>query len=474
MSRTLARRDVIKGLAAALAAPAVLVRHARAALPNLPNLAESEALLLQPSDSRFTAYQTSFNGRVTLAPELRAACKTANAVAVLVDWCRTNNLTFALRSGGHSYEALSQSRSVVIDTRLINQITVDRTKRTVTVGAGASLGAIYKKIGPLGYAIPAGSCPTVGVSGHVLGGGYGFLGRPLGLACDSLLAVTLVDAQGRAIEADAQQQADLFWACRGGGGGSFGAVTSFRFQLHPVKNVTTFGISWRLPAARAAKIFETWQAWAPQAPSGINALMRLSRHQDGNLDLRCFGQSTGSVSELRRELKTLSSSPDVRTMSFLASVNHFAGPDGWTYESVTMKGKSDYVTTPLSDEGILALMEGVAARRGITAICDPYGGAVAAPAADATAFAHRSALYCIQYASVWSDGKDQQHLQDMTDLYAALRPHVSGGAYVNYCDVELANFQDAYWGSNLARLKQIKAAFDPDNLFHHPRSVPPA
>jgi FAD binding domain-containing protein len=129
MNHTVARRDVLKGLAAsAILAPAVFgAPRARAALPNLPNLPASEALLLRPGQAHFADYQPAFNARVMVTPELRALCKTANAVAVVLDWCRTNNLTFALRSGGHCYEALSQSSSVVIDTRLMNQITVDNT-----------------------------------------------------------------------------------------------------------------------------------------------------------------------------------------------------------------------------------------------------------------------------------------------------------------------------------------------------------
>jgi FAD binding domain/Berberine and berberine like len=474
MNHTVARRDVLKGLgASAIMAPAVFCgSRARAALPNLPNLPDSEALLLRPGQAHFADYQPAFNARVMVTPELRALCKTANAVAVVLDWCRTNNLTFALRSGGHCYEGLSQSSSVVIDTRLMNRITVDKTNHTVTVGAGASLGAIYKVTGALGYAIPAGSCPTVGVSGHVLGGGYGYLGRPLGLACDSLQAVSLIDPQGKTVEADTQQHADLFWACRGGGG-SFGAATSFRFQMHAVPKVVTFGISWRLPPARAVKIFKTWQAWAPQAPNAIAALIRFSQDPHGGLDLRCFGQSIGGVTQLKAELKALSSSPDVKTMAFLPSVNHFAGKDGWTYSSGPMKGKSDYVMTPLGDDGILALMEGVAARTGITVVCDAYGGAIAGTPPDGTAFAHRAGtLYCIQYASSWSGGDSAKHLKDMSDLYAAMRPYMSGAAYVNYCDVDLANWQTAYWGDNLARLKQIKSAFDPDNVFRHALSIP--
>jgi FAD/FMN-containing dehydrogenase len=158
-------------------------------------------------------------------------CKTPNAVGVMVDWCRTNNMPFAVRCGGHSYEGFSESASVVIDLRLMNSIAIDVATKTATVGAGASLGQLYQAIAPRGFAFPGGSCPTVGVSGHLLGGGYGYLARPFGFACDNVLSVDLVDPQGKQVHADAQQNADLFWACRGGGGGTFGVATGYQLRL---------------------------------------------------------------------------------------------------------------------------------------------------------------------------------------------------------------------------------------------------
>src|ERR1700728_625236 len=205
--RGLTRRDALREAAAtALAAPALLLaRGARAQLPAPPNLPSSDALLLHPGDAQFAQYQTSFNERTTLTPQLRAMCKTAHGVGTMIDWCHSNNLPFTLRCGGHSYEGFSQSTSVVIDTRLINSVTVNAAANTATVGAGASLGALYQAIAPHGFAFPGGSCPTVGVSGHALGGGYGYLARSYGLACDNLLAADLVNAQGQPVHADAQQ-----------------------------------------------------------------------------------------------------------------------------------------------------------------------------------------------------------------------------------------------------------------------------
>jgi FAD/FMN-containing dehydrogenase len=449
-------------------------------LPRLPNLPATDALLLLSTDSNFNRYEPAYNRRTMLRPQLRALCKTPRSVSVMVDWARTNSVPFALRSGGHCYEGFCESTSVVIDTRLMNKVEIDAAGGSVTVGAGAALGDIYKQIGAKGFAIPAGSCPTVGISGHSLGGGFGLLARPLGLACDSLQSVELVDPQARIVSADAQQQPDLFWACRGGGGGSFGAVTSFRFKLHPIGQIVVFGVTWTLDASHTAKVMKAWQAWAPYAPKAITALFRMGKNPDGSMNVHVFGQSIGPSSQLRQELRALldvetpDDAPVIKSKTFLQAVDYFSG--GWNYESTYSKCKSDYILSPLSDDGIATLIAGL--RRlpsnAIVPICDAYGGAVADLAPDASAFARRAgALYCIQYYSSWQAAKDTPtHLSRMKALYDSMRPYVSGAAYVNYCDLELADWPNAYWGPNLARLKQIKSAFDPDNIFRHAQSIP--
>jgi FAD/FMN-containing dehydrogenase len=471
------RRSVLmRAGAAAVAAPAIFsVRPAAAQLPPLPALSPGDALLLHPGDAQFSNYQASFNARTTLTPQLRAMCKTVKAVAAMVDWCRSNNLPFAIRCGGHSYEGFSQSTSVVIDTRMMESITVDSKTNTASVGAGASLGALYNAIAPYKLAFPGGSCPTVGVSGHLLGGGYGYLARPFGLACDSLLSVDLIDPDARAVHADAQENADLFWACRGGGGGSFGVATAYTVQLQKVAAVIVFRAAWpALSPADAAAAMKAWQAWAPHAPATIDSNLVIAKGANGTVYMHAAGQSVGALGELRNELKALPKSPSLlmKAMTFIDAVNYFSG--GWRYPVQIMKGKSDYVTAPLGDDGLAALMSGIARSSGIYVVCDAYGGAMAKVAPDATAFVHRAGtLFCLQYGSVWtSAGDTQKRLQEMRQFYATMRPYVSGAAYVNYCDTDLADWPTAYWGQNLERLQRIKSAFDPSNVFRHAQSVP--
>jgi FAD binding domain/Berberine and berberine like len=471
------RRSFVSRVAGGTVAAPVFVSASRAdvPLPPLPSLSSEDALLLRSGDGQYADYQAAFNLRTALKPQLRALCKTCKAISVMLDWCRSNGLPFAVRCGGHSYEGFSQSTSVVIDMRLRNAITVDAKADTATVGAGASLGSLYRAIASHGLAFTGGSCPTVGVSGHLLGGGYGYLARPSGLACDSLLSVDLINPSGLQVHADAHQNADLYWACRGGGGGSFGIATSFTVRLKKVANVIVFRVVWPGLSIKDAKgVMRTWQRWAPKAPRTIDSNFVVSKGADGTVNLHTAGQSVGSLTELQRELQELPKSPSVliRRMTFGDAVDFFSG--GSAYPIQFMKGKSDYATAQISDQGLEIFMTGLAQGLPKYVVCDAYGGALAEIAPDATAFAHRGGtLFCLQYGSVWDDpAHTKERLDDMSQFYASLRPYMSGSAYVNYCDLDLADYATAYWGENLPRLKQIKAGFDPSNVFWHAQSVP--
>ncbi len=469
---TLSRRDVA---AALLAAPALL-RMARAAPPPLPAIAPEDAIFVMPGTSLYERTLPAYNLRTELRPTVRVLVKTARGMAQAIDWVRTKNLPFALRSGGHCFEGFSQSTGVVIDTRLMKALSFDGATNRLSVGAGATLGDIYRFVGPRGLGFPGGSCPTVGISGHTMGGGFGLIARDRGLACDSLAAIDLIDADARPLRADTEQNVDLFWASRGGGGGTFGAATELHFAIRPIGPIVVYAATWALMLREAVALFRAWQDWAPRAPDTITGIFKLSRRGDGRIALHAAGQSTGSIGELRRELRALtdaaapSNGPTFASMSFLGAVDHFSG--GWGYESKFSKGKSDYVLKPLDDAGIEALLGGIAALPAgeVIAICDAYGGATAR-AADG-AFAYRAGTeFCIQYYTSWqSAGTGRHRLADLRRLYAAMRPW-SGGAYVNYCDLDLADWQQAYWRQNLPRLKAIKAKADPENVFHHAQSV---
>jgi FAD/FMN-containing dehydrogenase len=442
------------------------------------SLSPADGLIVVPEDQGFKGYQASYNLRTTLVPEIRVLPKTAKGIATTVQWASANNVRFATRGGGHCYEGFSQSLHLVIDNRLMNGFHRE-SDSSFSVGSGANLGSVYEALSGDGQVIPAGSCSMVGVAGHCLGGGYGLLARPMGLACDSLTSVEIVSADGKVLTASASENDDLFWALRGAGGGSFGAVSKFTFRSHKLKDVSTFSASWLLPVASAVKVFQLWQAWAPHAPNDITSTMKVSKDVTGNIKLHVVGQSSGSESALLKQVrswtaKTTPTTPvKTRTRSFIDAANSFSGSA--VYQSILMKGRSDYVKTPMAAEGIAALMNELKKFKSnwIVAICDAYGGKVAEIPMAATAFAHRDALYSIQYFSQWSSASLTETKLAMTrQVYKAMRPYVSGYAYVNYPDSELKDYATAYWGDNLPRLRQIKTKYDPADLFKHEQSVP--
>jgi FAD/FMN-containing dehydrogenase len=439
--------------------------------------------VLIPANKASGTFDISFNKRTQITPRVRVVAGSAKAVSSTMLWAANNGLGFALRSGGHSYEGFSQSPDLVIDVRGMTGIKLSADKKSVSIGSGSSLGSVYKALAASHLAIPAGSCFPVGVAGHSLGGGFGLLGRPFGLACDSVLSMEMVDASGRIRNVSEQENPDLFWALRGGGNGSFGAVTNFNFRTSPVNLVVKFRMTWNEPIAQAAKIVQAWQQWLENLPPSITCTLHLTKGKGGLIKVHLAGLSVQSESKLKAELKRLQAvagaadDPRTETKTFDQAATDFnGGKNAPAYESILMKGKSDYVTEPMTDRGILTLLGGLQqAPRPIAVMCDSYGGAINKVAAGATAFVHRGKTkYSMQYYMQWdSPQASDANIAVMRTLYASMRPFVSGGCYANYCDSDLGEgYARAYWGDNLPRLMKIKAQFDPKNIFRHAQSVP--
>jgi FAD/FMN-containing dehydrogenase len=442
-------------------------------------------LVLVHGDKAAAKFDISYQLRTQIEPRVRVVAASAAAVSSTILWATNNGLGFAVRSGGHSYEGYSQSPDLVIDVRGMTGIKLSADKKSVSIGSGSSLGSVYKALTPSDLAIPAGTCFPVGVAGHSLGGGFGLLGRPFGLACDSILSMQMVDASGQVRTVSEQENPDLFWALRGGGNGNFGVVTNFNFRTSPVDQVAKFTIGWFKTPAQGVKIVRAWQQWLEDLPSSITCTLHLIKadNKPGLLDVHLSGLSVQSETRLKAELKrlqTLAGAADhlsTNTTAFKdAAVVFNGGKKAPVYESVLMKGKSDYVTEPMSDQGILTLLTGLQkAPRTIAVMCDSYGGAINKVASDATAFVHRgNTRYSMQYFMQWgSPGATDANIKIMRTLYDSMRPFVSGGCYVNYCDLDLGEgFAKAYWGDNLPRLMKIKAEVDPKNIFRHAQSLP--
>lgn len=440
-------------------------------------LSPDEAVILVPSDKMYDAMQVSNNLRhQDIKPQVRVLCRTSDSVSICVQWAKAHNVPLAMRNGGHSYEGLSLSPGLVIDVRLMDKLQIASDNSTITTGGGALLGNIYQALTAKGVIIPAGTCPTVGISGHTTGGGYGLLARPLGLACDSLLEAQMIDAQGQLLTASDSENPDLFWALRGGGSGSFGVITQLKFKTHQIKQATTFVIRWRVTASAAQQIYKIWQAWASEAPRGITSILNCSGLENA-VQVTLAGQSITTLNKLNAELnntffKNIKIAPftnRIRTKTMMEAINQFSGSSTPYF----IKGKSDLVKQNLTDQGLQEIFTKIPV--GLNVIFDSYGGEIRSKTDKDTAFAHRdNTLSSVQYYLQWSEARETKtQLKIIRDYYNSLRPYMSGSAYFNYCDLDLGKkYASAYWGTNLPRLVQVKKDYDPENIFTHAQGIP--
>jgi FAD/FMN-containing dehydrogenase len=453
-------------------------RPARAGTPIAElrgTIASAGGTVLTPDDSGFAFARRDFNLRIDVTPKAIVRCRSSLGVERAVAWAASHDVPLHVRAGGHSYEGTSLGEGLVIDVGPLDGIAVDERARTARIGAGARLGACYAASTARGLAPVAGRCGTVGLAGLTLGGGHGFLVRAFGLACDQLRAVRLVDARGRQITASERENAELFWALRGAGCSGFGVVTELEVALHPVTRVVTWSLGW--PPRDAARVLGAWQDLVPCLPDGAGIFLQVDAVAGrGVVSAGCQGvyiplradekPTADTVRALLRPLvgAVAPAAQTIREELFRATVPI----GGKAAEPVRFKGKSDIVTTPLDPAAIDAVIDALQHLETgpVAMMLDGYGGAIARVGADATAFAHRDALACVQWYTQWrSPHETDARLAMMRSLHARVHPHFSGGANVNYCDGDLADGPRAYFGAHLERLEGLKKAVDPGNRF---------
>jgi FAD binding domain/Berberine and berberine like len=462
-----------------------LAQRRRPPLGQLARVAQGP--LLTPGGAAYSAARQVVNARYSGARPLAVLrARSVSDVRKAVAWSARYGVRITARSGGHSYAGYSTlDGGLVVDLSSLDQIAIAADRRTVQVGAGARLIDLYTTLAARGLTVPAGSCPTVGVGGLSLGGGVGLASRALGTTCDNLVSVTVVTADGRALVCDERRNADLFWACRGGGGGNFGIATSFTFQTHRVNGGSYFFASF--PWSHADAVVGAWQRWAPHAPDELFSICSLSTGTTTTCNV--FGQYMGSTAALRRTLSGLTravspSSLSVGASSYINLIQRWAGCLGESPAECRrvphqlFAAKSDYVRKPLSRAAIATLVSGIDRRQAQSALgtgfilLDSYGGVINRVAPDATAFVHRDALCSIQYGSYWTEASNAAAgVSWIRGVYRQMRPFVSGFAYQNYIDPDLTSWPHAYYGANLARLVDVKTTYDPDEVFRFRQGI---
>jgi FAD/FMN-containing dehydrogenase len=404
-------------------------------------------------------------------------------VQAAVRWAASRGVRIAARSGGHSYGGYSTVEDgLVVDLRRLRHIGLHHHNTRVVAGPGVQLGDLYAALAPHGVTVPAGTCPSVALGGHAQGGGMGLAGRDLGMTSDRVAALQIVTADGRLRDVDATHDPDLLWACRGGGGGNFGIVTSFTLRTAPARRAAWFFVRW--PWEQASQALAAWMAFAPEAPEALTSVFTLATGGQ----VTALGQHRGSLSSLRRLLRPLANVSGASVSSgedgWLALQRRWAGcahlshaachtkgtRPGGTLPRANFAGGSDYVGRKLDAAGRRAAIDAIGRRhQGSAALLfDAYGGAINRVRPRATAFVHRDALCSIQYLAYGSPGPASAWVRGAR---RALASHVSGEAYQNYIDPDLVHWRRAYYGRNLDRLESIKAAVDPDRVFRFAQAI---
>jgi hypothetical protein len=494
---TLPRRRFLQAGAALLYAssfPAAL--SAAPALHSPKNLrALSNSLhgrLILPGEMGYAMAAAPNNARYAdVLPLAVAMCADAHDVQLCLRWAADHREKFAIRSGGHNYAGFSTTKGLLIDVKAMNKVWFDLDKNRGYIQAGASNQNMADAFSGTSFSIPSGRCPTVGASGLVLGGGWGFAATHAGLTCDSLVQTDLVLANGRQVSADAKgDYKDLFWALRGGGGGNFGVNTGFSFDLHEVKDdVTIFNILW--PGEKQIELLTTLQEIQNNHARDISTRTKAypeapgPRPQRNQLQVATLGQFYGPIEKALEALapalklvKPIKS--DIRQMSYWQARDYLITDDpNGMYDM-----RSSYVADALPPEALETMLQWMMKWPGGSLLPEnmgilfAIGGKVRDVAPDATAYVHRNANYIFEMESAWApiDRPDVVRRQQawLTEYFAAMQPFMLPQSYVNFPSRNLPNWAKAYYGDNLAQLMRVKNRYDPGNLFSFEQSIPSA
>ncbi|MBE1581630.1 FAD-binding oxidoreductase [Amycolatopsis roodepoortensis] len=413
--------------------------------------------LLLPGDSGYDSAKRVFNPAFDgFKPAAIAKCAKPEDVQAAVS-IAARRVPIAARSGGHSYAGYSvPDGGLMID--LGGMSSVDVQGEQVVIGAGAKLKDVYAALGGAGRCLPAGSCPSVGIAGLTLGGGIGVLARKYGLTCDHLVSAQVVTADGKLRTASADSEPELFWALRGGGGGNFGVVTSFTFRTDPAPSAVSV-FSLRFPAGSANDVVAEWQRWLPEAPPELWANVVLSG--GSTVGVRISGCYVGDSASLGRLLDQVGGTRTVKQLDYLGAMKYFSGSEN----RQSFVASSRILEEPVEPAKLTSVLKG---RQGMDLLVDGLGGAVADIAPDATAFWHRKAIGSVQIYSQADVSNRSAATKSVAEVVSGLG---LGGGYVNYIDPALPDWMTAYYGGNVARLKQVAKTYDPDKVFGFAQAV---
>ncbi|MGW5188977.1 FAD-binding oxidoreductase [Kribbella sp. NPDC004138] len=415
---------------------------------------------LRTGDAGYDEARTVWNAMIDRSPAVIARCASTADVAEAVRFGRAAGLEIAVRCGGHNIAGLAVPEDgLMIDLTPMNAVRVDPDAQRAWVQGGALLGELDKAAQEHGLATTAGNVSHTGVGGLTLGGGMGWLARRFGLACDNVVSYEVVTADGTVVRASADENAELFWGLRGGGG-NFGIVTSFEFRLHQV-GTRALIVEFSYPLSAGFEVLRGWRELNADAPREATFTANITGDSltvgyvwvgAGGYDLLPAFRALGPVSD---EL--------IEETTYLKLQTRDDNVQGHRFRRYW---KGHYFKS-LPDEAIRALLD----NPGVGASLQAYGGAIADIPADAAAFSHRDTLFEFVTATRWEDpAEDAERIARLRGYAATLAPYASG-AYVNTLNED--PIQRAFPPATLRRLVALKTAYDPANVFHLNQNIRP-
>lgn len=436
-------------------------------------------------DEGYEQARKVFNAMIDRRPYLVVRCADAGDVMASVDFARENEFDLAVRGGGHSVPGFGTcDDGVVVDLSRMRGVRVDPRTRTARAEGGATWGDFNHAAHPFGLATTGGVVSTTGIAGLTLGGGIGHLARGIGLSCDNLVSADVVTADGRFLVASENENEDLFWAIRGGGG-NFGVVTSFEYKLHPVKDIYGGVMFYELD--EAADVLRFYRDFITDAPEELGVfpafqiappLPFIPANRQGDTFIALVACWAGSADRGERAFKPFHDLAPVVAelvgpMPYPALNSAFDGlyPPG----QLQHYWKANFVTE-LTDEAIEAHVE-YGPRVPVvnsTMHIYPINGACHRVPSDAMAFAYRHANFATVIAGMWPDpNQNEANITWVRDYYQATAPHSEEGGYINFMAADDQGRIRANYKGNYDRLVKIKRKYDPGNLFHLNQNIRP-
>ncbi len=432
--------------------------------------------VIGPMDAQYESARHIWNASIEKYPGLIVRCRGLADVVAAVRFARDQRVLVSIRGGGHNVggRALCDG-GLVIDLSLMKGIHVDPRARRVRAQPGVLLGELDRETHVHGLAVPLGVVSRTGIAGLTLGGGVGWLCRKYGLACDNVVSFEIVTADGEILHVSAEDHPDLFWALRGGGG-NFGVVTSFEYQLHPVRMV--LGGLVVHPRERATELLQFYRGFTQSAPDELATYAALLHTPDGTAVAALAVCYCGDLDEGARVLEPLRAfGPPL-----VDAIQPMPMPVAQTlFDAAVPDGNQNYWKSAflreLSDEAIETIVSHAnRATSPLTAILiEQYGGAAGRVPAGDTAFAQRHAQYDLGILTQWTRPDEwQRHIGWTREFAAAMTPYQSGAYLLNFLGEEQDDTIRAAFGSNYARLVEVKTKYDPTNFFRVNQNIVPS